>query len=119
MKPIFTLLLFLALLFFNDLMGNHPDFPPHSTSKVTMVSTNTSTVSPSPAHDFATIKFYNPYQKEHQIEVFDLIGNKVQFHTQIFKNEALINVSDLNTGFYLYFILHNKKRVSSGRIVVK
>ena len=120
MKPIFTFFLFLTLLFVNDLLGNHPLASPISSTNVISVSDNApSSVSPSPAHDYATIKFHNPKQTEHQIEVFDLIGNKVQHHTKIYKSEAQIDVSNLDTGFYLYFILKQNKRVSSGRIVVK
>lgn len=121
MKPIFTFFLFLTLLFVNDLLGSHSLSTSFPTANVKNVSdaTFSSSVSPSPAHDFATIKFHNPQQKEHQIEVFDLIGNKVQYLPKVYKNEALVDVSDLDAGFYLYFILHNNKRVSSGRIVVR
>lgn len=121
MKPIFTFFLFITLLFVNDLFGNHFSPSPFLTANVENISdaTFSSSVSPSPAHDYATIRFDNPQQREHQIEVFDLIGNKVQELYKIKKNEALIDVSNLDSGFYLYFILHNNKRVSSGRIVVR
>lgn len=121
MKSIFTFFLFITLLFVNDLFGSHYSFAPFATTNVENISdaTFSSSVSPSPAHDYATIKFYNPQQREHQIEVFDLIGNKVQELSSVKKNEALVDVSNLDSGFYLYFILHNNKRVSSGRIVVR
>ncbi|MEZ4885669.1 MAG: T9SS type A sorting domain-containing protein [Chitinophagales bacterium] len=120
MKPIFTFFFFMTLLFVNDLLGS-PRSSSAPTAMVESVSdvTVSSSVSPSPAHDYATIKFQNPNQKEHQIEVFDLIGNKVKYQSKIYKNEAQIDVSNLDSGFYLYFILHNNKRVSSGRIVVR
>jgi len=119
MKPIFTFLVFITLLFVNELFGNHPPYSPTANaSNITAVYASSS-VSPSPAHDYATIKFSNPQQKEHQIEVFDLIGNKVQYLSKIVDSKALVNVSSLDSGFYLYFILHNNQRVSSGRIVVR
>ncbi len=81
---------------------------------------NQSTVSPNPVATTATVRFYNPNNETHEMVIYDLIGSKVISYPNINTKSFRIDVDDLTTGIYFYFILKNdNERVSSGRIIVR
>lgn len=80
---------------------------------------NYSIVSPNPAQNITTIKFYNPTEETHQIELYDVIGNKITTYRHIEQDKYTLDVTDLDAGVYFYFILKNNERVSTGRLIVK
>lgn len=113
MKTIITTLLFVlsSYLILPAAPASHN--PPSSSERTYSV------VTPNPARDIATIKFYNPAEKIHRVELFNVIGSKIATYQNVSGSQLSLDVSSMDTGVYFYFILQNNVRVSTGRLIVQ
>ena len=60
---------------------------------------------PNPAVDFINISLENSRLKNVEIEMFDIIGNKIDFELeQIASNNYKANVKELKSGYYLVIV---------------
>ncbi len=80
---------------------------------------NKSVVSPNPVKDKAVVRFSNPDKQYHRLEIYDLIGNQVKVYRHVNTSSFDIDVMDLETGMYFYFIMNENERVSTGRLFVR
>lgn len=79
-----------------------------------------STISPNPAKTFTTLRFQNPNDIEHRVELYDVIGNRVRTYYDIETDKLELDVRDLNPGVYFYFIIKDSsEKVSTGRLIVR
>jgi len=79
-----------------------------------------SSVSPNPVSTTATVRFHNPNNEVHKMVIYDLIGSKVSSYSNINNTSFRIDVDELTTGIYFYFIVKkDNERVSTGRIIVR
>lgn len=114
MRLFFTLFVLLSL--------NHFAFAGSNPRLAAVVGNNDksySSVSPNPAREVTTLRFYNPSEDEHRIEIYDIIGNFVTTIPHVEKAKQDIDVSDFKAGVYFYFIFKGNERVSTGRIIVR
>mgnify|MGYP002852098639 CR=1 FL=1 len=83
------------------------------------ISPNKSVVYPNPVKNKAVVRFYNPKEKVHRLEIYDLIGNKVKVYTDVRATSFDIEVRDMEAGMYFYFIMNDTERISTGRLFVR
>lgn len=76
-------------------------------------------VSPNPAKSAATVHFSKIDNQSHYLEVYDMIGNKVQSYKVAEGSKFDISVDDLEAGIYFYFVLNEKERIANGRLIVR
>ena len=83
------------------------------------VKPNTVHVYPNPARETITVTFDQPLANEGTVEIWSIIGNKLQSNT-IPKAyaEQKVNVSSLSSGIYFYIIKVNGDKFSSGKITI-
>ncbi len=113
MKTIITTLLFVLSSYLILPAAPAPHNPTSSSERTYSV------VTPNPARDIATIKFYNPAEKIHRVELFNVIGSKIATYQNVSGSQLSLDVSSMDTGVYFYFILQNNVRVSTGRLIVQ
>ena len=115
MRRTFTFLLLFCLVSFSIpiLATNSIEILPDGNDK------HLSVVSPNPASALAMVRFYNPDGEAHTIEIYDIIGNNVRNYESVKKSSHRIDVSELSSGMYFYFILKADDRVSTGRLIIK
>lgn len=82
------------------------------------VRPGTSVVSPNPARTVATISLFNPDAHTHRVEIFDMIGNRVKTLSPTDKDKIAVDVADLDSGMYFYFIFKGNEKITTGRIIV-
>ena len=84
-----------------------------------IVTENTVHVYPNPARETITVTFDQPLANEGTVEIWSIIGNKLQSNT-IPKAyaEQKVNVSSLSSGIYFYIIKVNGDKFSSGKITI-
>ena len=72
---------------------------------------------PNPAKDEVIVDFYGELPKDLFIELFDLLGNKVE--TQNLKeNITKISTIKQNSGVYYFRIINNNELIKSGKLVI-
>ena len=78
-----------------------------------------SLISPNPAVDKAVLSFDNPNNKSYQIEIYDIIGNRVKQYEAVNTKELELDVTAFDEGMYFYFIIDGENQMSTGRLFVK
>ena len=80
-----------------------------------------SKISPNPAASEITLRIEGDvnFMDNYQIEIYDVVGNKVKTVAHIDRNDYSIDVSDLEIGMYFYFLLKHDEKINSGRLIVK
>lgn len=120
MNKLFTFLILAVLIANSAIAGNRSKINLNSFLNTELIDNkHFSNVSPNPAKTFTNIRFYNPENLEHKIDIYDLVGNKVMEVNEIFDANAEINVSNLNSGVYYYFIIKENLKISTGRLIVR
>lgn len=72
---------------------------------------------PNPVHGNATIEFNNE-GRMYQVRVTDISGREVLLTPQTDNNRTELNVSNLNSGMYLYEIITEGATVSKGKFMI-
>lgn len=117
MKNIYTLILFCLLSI--SAIAAPTTFSILPTNVMVEQPRHKSNVYPNPVRTTAEVHFQNPQFELHQLEIYDIIGNRVQIYHNITKNLVEINAAELSSGVYFYFILNKNEKVSTGRIIVR
>ena len=76
-------------------------------------------VTPNPARTDAEIEFFNPTNAKHRLDVYNIIGNKLESYTNDGSNTFNIDVTEYNAGVYFYKIINDKDHVATGRLIVR
>ena len=63
--------------------------------------------------------FDNPNNKSYQIEIYDIIGNRVKQYEAVNTKELELDVTAFDEGMYFYFIIDGENQMSRGRLFVK
>ncbi|TYA92165.1 LamG-like jellyroll fold domain-containing protein [Seonamhaeicola marinus] len=80
------------------------------------VSSNEVKIYPNPVRDILTLKL-DRLQKNGIFELYDLLGNKVKQLNNLDLNKIELNLSELNSGLYLYVIKDGNSTLKSGKLV--
>jgi len=120
MKKIYTLLaaitITMSFAIANPVIGQQHKLENHTT----LTEQRSSVVSPNPVKDVANITFYSQQQGIHQLDIFDIIGNKVKTYTNDGESNFAIDMTDVSAGMYFYFIMvDDEEPISTGRIIVR
>lgn len=79
----------------------------------------TAVVSPNPVKTSAKVIFTNPNHEPFRLEVYDIIGNRLQTAYNEDKDYFDIDALDLSDGMYFYFIFKADHKILTGRLIVK
>jgi hypothetical protein len=83
-------------------------------------SINTQTkLYPNPFSQTATLAFENPQNNNHQLSVFNTMGQLVMSIENIKGNKILIDRKELQSGLYFYQLRNEERVIGSGKMMIE
>ncbi|NQY08413.1 MAG: T9SS type A sorting domain-containing protein [Flavobacteriales bacterium] len=78
----------------------------------------TCSVSPNPFSEFATITFGNKNNSLHSLQIYSILGVKVNEFNNIGGNKIQIDGAQLGKGIYFYSLSNEANLLLSGKLIV-